>query len=123
MYYFVEKSIVVVKPKKQFMNWLKNNFDDMSDITLAQLRIDCNSYLIPEIEEIEDGINYIDERFSEIFRLELATWTEDTNLWPPELNPTMFWEWFDIEVFPSLIDLSEDDDSENDDEIIEQTLH
>ena len=37
----------------------------------------------------------------------------------------MFWEWFDIEISPTLIDLTEDDDSSDNEteELASDTIH
>ncbi|MFN7094245.1 MAG: hypothetical protein ACK4M7_02675 [Burkholderiales bacterium] len=114
MYYFVERSVAVIKPKQPFLEWINSSFTELpQQLTLESIRIDCNSYLIPEIEEIEDGVNFIDEKYSDLFALELASWTEDESLWPANLNLKMFWEWFDVEIHPTAIDLSDDSGEED----------
>lgn len=118
MYYFVERSVVIIKPKQPFLEWLHQTFDDIKEqLTLDSIRIDCNSYLIPEVNEIEDGINIVDDRFSEFFALELSSWTDDENLWPKDISLKTFWEYFDIEIHPTLIDLADtnEEDSEQED--------
>ena len=113
MYYFVERSIVVIKPKQAFVDWVITTFDDLEGhLNLENMRIDCNSYLIPEIDEIEDGIKFVDEKYDDLFRMELSSWTADENLWPQNISLKIFWEWFDVEISPSLIDLSNDDEDE-----------
>lgn len=127
MYYFVERSVAVIKPKQAFLEWVNNTFDDLpQQLSLESIRIDCNSYLIPEVNEIEDGVNYIDDKFADLFALELASWTEDESLWPQEFSLKMFWEWFDVEIFPTAIDLSDDaNDTANTKQIStpENTIH
>lgn len=118
MYYFVERSVAVIKPKQAFLEWINGSFIDLpQELTLESIRIDCNSYLIPEVEEIEDGINYIDEKYADLFTLELASWTEDEALWPKDLTLKMFWDWFDVEIHPTMIDLTEENTEP------EKTLH
>ncbi len=127
MFYVVERSIVVIKPKQPFLDWINNNLAISNEtlLDLSNIRIDCNSYLIPEINEIEDGVAYVDEVYEALFQLELASWSEDQNLWPQELSLKMFWEWFDIESSPTLIDLTEDDDSSDNEteELASDTIH
>ncbi|HRG61739.1 MAG: hypothetical protein E6Q32_03845 [Neisseriales bacterium] len=127
MFYVVERSIVVIKPKQPFLDWINNNLAISNEtlLDLSNIRIDCNSYLIPEINEIEDGVAYVDEVYEALFQLELASWSEDQNLWPQELSLKMFWEWFDIEISPTLIDLTEDDDSSDNEteELASDTIH
>ena len=114
MFYIVERSVVVLKPKQVFLDWINSKIMVSEDnlLDLASIRVDCNSYLIPEVAEIEDGINYVDGVFEDLFQLELASWTEDKSLWPEELSLIMFWEWFDVEISPTLIDLEEGSDDE-----------
>lgn len=112
MFYFVEHSIAVIKPKQPFLDWINQNFKDLPEhLSLDTIRIDCNSYLIPEVDEIEDGISYIDQRFEDIFAIELASWIEDESVWPQDLTLKMFLEWFDVEVFPTMIDLTDLEDT------------
>lgn len=127
MYYFVERSVVVIKPKQPFLEWINHTFHDLPQpLTLDSIRTDCNSYLIPEANEIEDGINYVDERFTDLFALELSSWTDDEQLWPQALSLEMFWEWFDVEVCVAAIDISEsrpDDANGNHLHSLEKTIH
>ncbi len=127
MFYVVERSIVVLKPKEPFLEWINSNIaiSDETQLDLASIRIDCNSYLIPEVNEIEDGVSYVDEIYESLFQLELASWTEDQSIWPQELSLKMFWEWFDVEISPTLIDLTEDEPTDSEDSSDEQhdTIH
>jgi hypothetical protein len=126
MFYVVERSILVVKPKQALLDWINETINSSEEnfLTLDAIRIDCNSYLIPEVNEIEEGIAYVDEIYEALFQLELSSWSENQDLWPQDLTLKMFWEWFDIEISPTLIDLSEDDEVEQK-KIIElpETIH
>lgn len=127
MFYVVERSIVVLKPRQPFLDWVNTKLAISNEtlLDLASIRIDCNSYLIPEVNEIEDGVAYVDEVYEALFQMELASWSEDQSLWPEELSLKMFWEWFDVEISPTLIDLTEEDtaatDSNNQDHA--DTIH
>ena len=126
MYYFVERSIAVVKPKQPMLDWVNQTFTDVShQLTIDSIRIDCNSYMIPEVSHLEDGIKFINEKFADLFSLELATWSEDQDSWPEELTQEMFWDWFDVEIYPTIIDLALEDDTENTRSIqtTENTIH
>lgn len=128
MFYVVERSIVVIKPKQPLLDWINSSLaiSEGTMLTLESIRIDCNSYLIPEVDAIEDGISYVDDNFEALFHLELASWSEDQNTWPNELSLKMFWEWFDIEISPTLIDLTEDNGTEteiNEEDDSPETVH
>lgn len=107
--YSVERSIVVLKPKQAFLDWINSTLASPDEqLSLESIRIECNSYLIPEISEIEDGISCVDEIFEDLFKIEFSSWTIDENDWPKqELTLKMFWEWFDVEISPTLVDVSE----------------
>lgn len=129
MFYVVERSVVVLKPRQPLLDWINANLAISEDtmLTLDSIRVDCNSYLIPEVDSIEDGVSYVDENFEALFHLELASWSEDQTSWPQEMSLKMFWEWFDIEISPTLIDLTEDNNlsEEDDNELNESsdTIH
>lgn len=127
MFYVVERSIVVLKPRQPFLEWINTKLAISNEtlLDLASIRIDCNSYLIPEVNEIEDGVAYVDEIYEALFQMELASWSEDQSLWPEELSLKMFWEWFDVEISPTLIDLTEEDNDagENNNQDHADTIH
>ena len=110
MYYFIERSVAILKPKRPFLEWVNSTFHDIpQQLTLSAIRTDCNSYLIPEVEEIEDGVNFINSKFMDLFAMELSSWTEDESLWPQTLSLKTFWEWFDVEISPTTVDLSDEE--------------
>lgn len=103
--YFVDRSVAVIKPKAPFLAWLNAvPGNDMIDLSLDALRSDCTALLLPEFDEPEDAISYIDEIFEQVFRMELASWYEDDALWPADRSLKTFWEWFDVEVHSMLLD-------------------
>ena len=76
------------------------------------LRADSTVILIPEFEEPEEGVAYIDEIFETLFQMELSSWYDDESLWPQDRSLKTFWEWFDVEIHSTVID-SLDDALEN----------
>ncbi len=109
---YVNRSLAVIKPRQPFFDWLKDTPDWDLDLTLETLRLDCTSLLIPEFDEPEDAISYIDDMFEQIFEMELASWYEDQQLWPQKRTLKMFWEWFEIELHSMVIDTTEEEDDE-----------
>ncbi len=105
--YFVDRSAVVLKPTEHFLAWLNNSQEDMPDLTLAQLRANCSVFLIPVFEEPEEAVAYFDERYLGIFKAELASWTLDESTYPKNLDLETFWQFFELEVHDSVLDLEE----------------
>ena len=108
--YIVDRCIAVIKPKKPFLEWLKSMPDnDMFEVSLDVLRSDCTVLMLPEFDEPEQAIAYIDDISEQLFKVELATWYEDEKLWPADMSLKTFWEWFDVEVHSTVIDTVDDD--------------
>lgn len=102
--YFVDRSVAVIKPKAPFLAWLNAVPGNDLDIALDSLRADCTVILMPEFEEPEEGVAYIDEIYEQLFKMELASWYEEEELWPQDRSLKTFWEWFDVEIHSTVID-------------------
>ncbi|MBV8657856.1 MAG: hypothetical protein JO142_08560 [Burkholderiales bacterium] len=107
--YFVDRSIAVIKPKQPFLDWLNKLPDNEVTLTLEDIRSDCTVLMVPEVNEQEDGIAYVDDMADRIFEMELASWTQDDKLWPRVRNLKTFWDWFDVEIHTVLMDSVDQD--------------
>ncbi|MDO5357276.1 MAG: hypothetical protein Q4E77_07250 [Conchiformibius sp.] len=105
--YFIDRTAVVLKPTEAFLNWLKSSSDDLPDLTLAQLRSNCNVFLLPQFDEPEQAVAYFDERYEPILAAELAAWAPDEHTKLPELSLETFWAFFELEVHDTVLDLTE----------------
>ena len=111
--YFVDRSVAVIKPKQPFLDWRNQAPDNDMDLALDSLRTDCTVILLPEFDEPEEGVAYIDEIYEQLFKMELAAWYEDEETWPKDLSLKAFWEWFDVEIHSTVIDSVDADISNN----------
>lgn len=102
--FFVDRAVAVIKPKQPFADWLNAVPDNDMELSLDSLRADCTVILIPEFDEPEEGVSYIDEIFEQLFAMELSSWYDDPSVWPPVRSLKTFWEWFDVEIHSTLID-------------------
>lgn len=100
----VNRSVAVIKPKKPFLDWLNTAPDNEVELTLDNIRADCNVLLLPDFDEPEEAVTYIDDLYEQLFEMELAAWYEDTQLWPKQRSLKLFWEWFDVELHSTVID-------------------
>lgn len=106
-----ERTAVVLKPTELFLNWLKKLDEEenlLPDLTLTQLRSNCSVFLVPEFDEPEQAVAYFDERFEEIFEAELSAWNDNRQTWPQERNLKTFWEFFDLEIHDTVVDMEDD---------------
>lgn len=105
--FFVDRTAVVLKPTERFLEWLKSSDTegDLPDLTVQQLRANCSVFLVPVFDEPEQAVAYFDERYSEIFAAELSGWTLDESTWPKDMSLKAFWEFFDLEIHDTVLDL------------------
>ncbi|MFC2506172.1 MAG: VacJ [Kingella sp. (in: b-proteobacteria)] len=104
--YEVNRSVIIVIPQEPFWNWLNQlPNSDLSELDLANLQDDANSYLIPACENADEVWEEVEARVEEIFAAELADWCDDEREWP-QLHPDIFREWFDVVLSSIVTDLS-----------------
>lgn len=107
--YVIDRNLAVIKPKQPFLDWLCKTPGNEVDLTLEQLRIDCTALLIPEFEEPEDAVSFIDEIAVELFEAELGSWVDDASHWPKDRSLAAFWSWFDVEIHGTVVDLVDEE--------------
>lgn len=106
--YEVNRSVIVVVPREPFWYWLNDvATGDLDDLTLEDLQQDANSYLIAACQNADEVWEEVEARLDEIFAAELADWCEDESKWP-NLDMTIFSEWFDVVISSIVTDLSSD---------------
>lgn len=107
--YIIDRNLAVIKPKQPFLDWLRGIPGNEVELTLEQLRIDCTALLVPEFEEPEDAVSFIDEIGVELFEAELGSWIDDAKLWPKDRSLQAFWTWFDVEIHSTVVDLVDEE--------------
>lgn len=106
-YYEIDRLVAVIKPKEAFLTWVNQVTANEFDLSLAQLRTDCTSLLIPAFPEPEMAMGYIGEKCTDIFALELGAWEPDETQWPAVRDVATFWAWFDVEFHSTVIDMAD----------------
>ncbi|WP_028450870.1 MULTISPECIES: hypothetical protein [Chitinibacter] len=102
--FIVDRSAAIIRPKQAFLDWLNALPGNDVVLTLEEIRSDCTVILVPEAEEPEDAIAFIDDIADQLFAQELASWVQDESLWPAKRNLKLFWDWFDVEIHLGVMD-------------------
>ena len=119
----VNRSLMVVKPKQPFLDWLNSlDNDDEMNLTLEELQNDSTAYLVPEYETPEDQAEIVVWSHNYVFEEELMAWYTFEEEWPPTRDLDTFLEWFEVEFHSTIMDLDlelplehvEDDDEAED---------
>lgn len=102
--YSINRSIAVLKPKQPLLDWLNALPDAEVLFTLAELRTDCTSLLIPECDTDEKALKFIKKIYLGIFERELDAYCTNPDLWPPKRDYKIFLKWFDIDLHSQVFD-------------------
>jgi len=120
----VNRSLIVVKPKQLFLDWIKS-VEPQDDITLDSLHDDASAYLIPEWLDFDDRPQIVSWCSEYVFEIELWSWYTDETLWPKTRDSETFSSWFEVEFHSLVLDLDHEEplehvdyDSDLDDDIV-----
>lgn len=104
----INRQVVIIKPKNLYVTWI-SSLPDMADesVTIESLQNDCTALLVPHFDEEEELFKFIKNIYQQIFEKELWGWSTDKDLWPVDLNYSLFQNWFEIEVHSEVFDLGE----------------
>lgn len=106
----VNRSVAIIRPQAPFLNWLHQLPGNLgAALQTESLTADCNVLLIPAADDRADAEAFVLAHYHLLFEAELADWCEDDELWPGDLTPALFNEWFTIEIHSVVTDLVEDE--------------
>ena len=101
----INRNAIVIKPKKQFFDWINEIYPD-EPITKIE---EGNIYLIREKDSNEAIERWLKQNFDRIFQNELNDWHTDEKDWPRKRTFKIFQEWFEYEIHSMVLDLEETD--------------
>lgn len=107
--YLVDRTAVVLKPSEAYLAWLKSVDEDLPEITLAQLRSNCTTVLVPQADTPEAVLGYLGEHYRALFEADLAQWEIPVEQWPQTLDLAAFWTFFEAEIHDTVLDLEDED--------------
>jgi len=100
----VHRNVAIVKLKESFLSWLKAIQHPDAYMTAEDLNQYSTALLIPDFGFDEDSRAYIYGHYQAIFENELEYWHQDETVYPKQRDLKMFEEWFDIEIYTTVID-------------------
>jgi hypothetical protein len=100
----LNRSAVIVRPKKPFCDWLRAvDYDDAPEATLDQMG--PTLYLVPDYEDPADANKVLKKVCDEIFCRELEGWYTDVDVWPKDRSLKVFKQWFDVQHYEVVEDV------------------
>ncbi len=100
----LDRSLVIVTPKKPFLNWCRQTQPDR-DITVEVVEDLPGAFLLPccHFEEEIDAV--LEGHYPAIFHIALSGWTTNQDAWPDIEDSAVFLGWFEVAFLPVVIDL------------------
>ena len=103
----VNRSLLIVRAKKPFLDWL-HSLPDPVVVTLAEVNRDNTVYLRPESENDDEQKEILKQVFDLIFEEQLTGWWQDDRDWPSNRSFEVFTDWFDVEFHSLVLDLADE---------------
>jgi hypothetical protein len=105
---FVNRSALVVRPKRRFMEWANMIQPDGPRLQLEELPGRAEIYLIDGNAMSDDTQVLIDAYSEDIWDQQLSAWWTDEAVWPPNRTPHTLRDWFDIQLIDVVFDADPD---------------
>jgi len=123
--FVLNRTVLILISKQPFLDWLNAAEQNPLSLTLEMLRIDNDTFLIPQFDDPHDAVKWAEDRWSVLFDSILFDWITEESMWPENRSLEMFLEWFNIDVHSMVWDLAKEsllledwgvvEDSEDDD--------
>ena len=107
----VNRTSVTVVGAEPYVEWTRSRDADFAKgaVTVARTRAYGTAFLLPELEQEEDLLEWVEDNYAWIFEFQLSAWTEDESAWPAERDLKMFRAWFRIDLHSVVVDIGDDD--------------
>lgn len=102
--WFLNRGVLVVRPRQPFVDWVLT-FDDDGPVDPEDAWESVNSFLVPEFDDPEQTMEWIEANIETVFEIMLNDWVMDPEHWPEDRDWEAFGEWFDLEYVDLAWDL------------------
>lgn len=102
--WFLNRGVLVVRPRQPFVDWVLT-FDDDGPVDPEDAWESVNSFLVPEFDDPEQTMEWIEANIETVFEIMLNDWVMDPEHWPEDRGWEAFGEWFDLEYVDLAWDL------------------
>ena len=100
----INRTLLIVIPKKPYLNWVKSC--DYDEIDIDNDSEHTSAYLISEKYDEYNYKNYLKKHYSDIFEEELYSMIRDPDLWPQDRDFKTYNKWFETKACEVVYDLA-----------------
>jgi hypothetical protein len=104
----LNRTVVMLAPKQPFLDWVNEIEPDVPELSLADLCEDNEAFLIPQLNDEQETVQWVEKRWSMLFEHMLAEWVMDETAWPQKRTLDMFRDWFGVEMHTLAWDLADE---------------
>lgn len=105
MFESINRDVLIVHPKKPFIDWVNEVFpDDPVPYTEEPDHDEATVYLLHEKANPDEALAYLKRNFKPIFENELFDWCTDKDAWPKNLTWEKFEKWFHFRIHSMVMD-------------------
>lgn len=103
----INRHLIVLMPKQPVLDWIRRVDPNPPDLTLDQLRLEQNAFLVPDdLDGQQDAERWVQRRWQMFFESFLAEWYTVESWWPQKRTFKMFKDWFDIQYHSMVWDMA-----------------
>jgi hypothetical protein len=103
----INRHLIILMPKQPVLDWIKRVDPNPPNLTLDQLRLEQNAFLVPEdLDGQQDAEKWVQRRWQMFFEGFLAEWYTVESWWPQKRTFKMFKDWFDVQYHSMVWDMA-----------------
>lgn len=103
----INRHLIILKPKQPVLDWIKRVDPNPPNLTLDQLRLEQNAFLVPDdFDGQQDAEKWVQRRWQMFFEGFLAEWYTVESWWPQKRTFKMFKDWFDVQYHSMVWDMA-----------------
>jgi len=103
----INRHLIILMPKQPVLDWIKRVDPNPPNVTLDQLRLEQNAFLVPDdLDGQQDAEKWVQRRWQMFFEGFLAEWYTVESWWPQKRTFKMFKDWFDVQYHSMVWDMA-----------------
>lgn len=104
-FFTINRYALTLRPSAAMTEWLNGLYpDDQTPYQPKPNHEDTDIYLLPEFEDIEEALEWLEENYLDFFEAALENWCADESEWPEQMDWELFQEFFDFSLQSEVVD-------------------
>ena len=117
-FYSINRDALLARPSAAMLEWVNSLYpeDEQNEYTSEPSHDDWDVFLLPESEDYEEGLDYVEQHCDEFLAIMLEDWCLEEERWPSPLDWDLFNKFLEYSVQTVVMDtVSPEEDEEDED--------